>query len=361
MPSRSRHSRNHNNHSNRSSNKNRNRRDNQSTQSTSDKSNHHNHHSNKSHTDSKCNISKKHNHSNNNNNNSSTHQSSHTDEKSEKSISIPNTFNKLLMHNHSQSSIEREDKNSTLSDIKEFENEILLEFKTCSLSILDLSLLLEKYCHRRNANALFLFSIICDFIIPNNLYLFEMECNDKIRNNFFKVLFSLTNKITFKNVINQNSWSLSIIKLLQCGLPTLSSSLIHWMAKHIRIHNSNNNIFSMDLLRFIIMFLRPEIVEQSAELVQFNASIFEEVFRELINALSDNYQPFRIWLFHRLCSKKRNTRLIEPQLAQFICFGDKKLNVNINTKKNNENSNNNNKSKRAKSLIINMDDDDEKK
>ena len=76
-----------------------------------------------------------------------------------------------------------------------------------------------------------------------------------------------------------------------------------------------------DQLRFIILFLRPEIVEQCAELVQFNASVYEEPFRALIDALCDDYRPFRIWLFARLCSQNR--KLVEPQLVKFICFGDR--------------------------------------
>ncbi len=75
-------------------------------------------------------------------------------------------------------------------------------------------------------------------------------------------------------------------------------------------------------MRFTVLFLRPEIVEQCAELVQFNASVYEESFRALIDALCDDYRPFRIWLFARLCSQNR--KLVEPQLVRFICFGEQK-------------------------------------
>ena len=61
-------------------------------------------------------------------------------------------------------------------------------------------------------------------------------------------------------------------------------------------------------------------MEQCAELVQFNASIFEDAFRRMIECLCDDYQPFRMWLFARLCSQNR--KLVEPQLAKFICFGN---------------------------------------
>ena len=110
------------------------------------------------------------------------------------------------------------------------------------------------------------------------------------------------------------------------------------------------------------MFLRPEIVEQCAELVQFNPSIFEEEFRELIEALCDNYQPFRTWLFARLCSKK--PKLIEPQLARFICFGNNKL-VEISTKQQKQTNDTTSKYQRSRELILNQaipssnDDEDE--
>ena len=99
---------------------------------------------------------------------------------------------------------------------------------------------------------------------------------------------------------------------------------------------------------------KPEIIEQCAELVQFNPSIFEEEFRELIDALCDNYQQFRIWLFAGLCSKRK---LIEPQLAKFICFGNKfntNLTATVSTKRNDdEDEKKENKYKRSKELIIN--------
>ena len=117
------------------------------------------------------------------------------------------------------------------------------------------------------------------------------------------------------------------------------------------------------------MFLRPEIVEQCAELVQFNASIFEENFRELIDALTDKYQPFRTWLFARLCSNKR--KLIEPQLSRYICFGrnlaEKSVSNQGEHSKKEKNKENISRYYRSKQLIINkqeeyhhFDDDDNK-
>ena len=46
------------------------------------------------------------------------------------------------------------------------------------------------------------------------------------------------------------------------------------------------------------MFLRPELVEQCAQLVQYNATQFEEPFRNLIEALCDDYRQNMI---HNMC------------------------------------------------------------
>ena len=378
MPSRSRHNR---NHSSRSSNKNRNRR-------SSDHNNQNNNHNNNSNNNSKQD------HDNNNNKKqSSSNQTQiiHTTTNNTKN-KTNNQSNNNTLPTTSENTNNTNNNNNKMSknSIQEFQEEILSEFNNNDLSINELSNLLEKYVYRRNANALFLFELICHWISSSNnnnslqsQYYDEHDTNllnycessDKIRNTLFKVLFGLTDKITFKNIINQNAWSLSIIKILSCGLPTLSSALMHRMAKHVKANNINsngseNNFLQRDQLRFIIMFLRPEIIEQCAELVQYNPSIFEEEFRELIDALCDNYQPFRTWLFARLCSNKR--KLIEPQLSQFICFGnkfgqktltdndDEKVNVIKESVNKNEN-----KYKRSKELIINeaipsFDDDDNK-
>eukprot|EP01083_Nonionella_stella_P076259 207728_1 len=333
MPSRSRHSRNHNSHSNRSSNKNRNRRDTHSQNSN---------HCSKSESKSNATANaKKH---------SSTDKSCKDEEKS------------CLLY-------QEESKCNTSGDIiNEFEEEILYELSNDSSSVYELSALLEQYVHRRNASALFLSRIICDWVSPeyntapnklNNNLLLHSETCDRIRNSFLKVLFSLTDVVTFKKVINQIAWSLSIIKILSSGLPTLCSSLMHWLAQHVESSHLSSNNLQRDELRFIVMFLRPEIVEQCAELVQFNASIFEGVFRELIDALSDRYQPFRIWLFARLCSKRR--KLIEAQLAKFICFGDDNVSRKKTQKKKKKTQpkQTNDTKRRCKSWIVNMDEEEE--
>ena len=301
MPSRSRHSRNHSNHSNRSPNKHSTRRNNIGSKSTESK-------------------------------------------QSECRESIHNT-------EHNQTSI------------LHLEEQIIYEFTEGTLSIHELSQLLEKYVHRKNANALFLFQLICEWTSNRNCNAYESESNllfhsescHKIRNSLLKVLFGLTDKVSFKNIVNQNAWSLAIIKLLSSGLPTLCSALIHWLAKHIKCSHSSSNHLQQDQLRFIVMFLRPEIVEQCAFMVQFNASIFEEAFCELIEALADNYQPFRIWLFARLCSQKR--QLIEPQLAKFICFGQPIVCSSSSKQKQKQKKT---FSQRCKSLIVNEYDDDNK-
>jgi len=74
-----------------------------------------------------------------------------------------------------------------------------------------------------------------------------------------------------------------------------------------------------DEVRFILMFLRPEVIERCAKLVQVDSDMFDAAFRDFIDALCDDYKPFRRWLFCRLCSSAN--KLVDKTLAMYILFG----------------------------------------
>lgn len=157
----------------------------------------------------------------------------------------------------------------------------------------------------------------------NNTLLMWAENDNEICHKFIHIIFEVVHKQSF-NALNKLAWSLMIIKILSLGLPNLCSLLMIKMAENVQKYKPVDHYETCDGLRNTIMFLRPEIIEQCAELVLFNAYVYEYPFKQLINALCDNYQPFHGWLFARLCSPKRD--LVNKTLATYISMGDNHIN-----------------------------------
>ena len=193
--------------------------------------------------------------------------------------------------------------------------------------------------HTNNDNE----NIFSDDINDNfdNNILYYSETNEIIRKNFCETLYNVTTKKTFDG-LNKNAWALIIVGVLSNGLPTLCSYLIDWLSYCITNHNPKLKCLDRNDLRYLIMFLRPECVETCAELVSYNATLFEEPFKRLIKSLSDGYQPFNTWLFARLCSKKRD--LLDNSLQYYI--------LGLPLYRDNINSNNSNKKDKSYNNIF---------
>ena len=79
--------------------------------------------------------------------------------------------------------------------------------------------------------------------LQHNNLLIHAEEDDSVRMAFLKVLFGVVDRVTFKNVINQNAWSLCIVKILARGLPALSLAIMDCLVKYIKAaHLSLNHI-----------------------------------------------------------------------------------------------------------------------
>lgn len=107
---------------------------------------------------------------------------------------------------------------------------------------------LNEYGRDIKANALFIFELVNDWVNDensvNNLLLFA-ERDEKIQSYLFCVLQNISNNLHTFDAKNKNAWALTLIKILNTGLPHLCTQLMYWIVESITKYDPRIANFGM--------------------------------------------------------------------------------------------------------------------